>query len=232
MTTAEIPKGIFCFLVPLRRIKMQPTGDIGIMSTTESLSGILAAKTAQFKQKQGSLAEGIQIITPVPVPNIDTKLIIVKPISKSWEDLIKVLDNIGALDPEGLYRQCILKTLRELHKQGYSAELETAAELATKLADKQPASHYFARMISKRGGNWATKTLSKIKETWEVRKNALQVMEQLKLDEKITNYVLSLAWKFKNAIIRFLGMATEQGYGIKSPAGYFFGIIKNAQTAT
>jgi len=194
---------------------------------TESASNILADRMAQLKQKQESLTGGVQAFVPAP-QKIDGQLIAVKPIAKSWEQLLAVLEPV--LDASGLYRQCILKTVRDLFNEGYSAELETAAELAQKLATEKPASHYFARSVSKRGGNWATKTLAKVQETWEVRKNALQVMEQLKLDGKITNYVLSLAWKFKGVLVRFLSIATEQGYGIKNPAGYFFGIIKNAQT--
>jgi hypothetical protein len=199
---------------------------------TESLGDIFASKMAQFKQKQsgsqGNITDSIQTFTP-PEQKIDGRLIAVKPMTKSWEELLPVLE--PALDNSGLYRQCILKTVRDLFDQGFSAELETAAELAVALANKKPASHYFARSVSKRGGNWTTKTLLKVRETWEVRKNALEVMEKLKLDEKITNYVLSLSWKLKGAITRFLAIATEQGYGITNPAGYFFGIIKNAQNA-
>lgn len=199
--------------------------------STEAAGNILAARMAQFKQKQESLSSAVQVFTPAP-QKIDTQLIAVKPIAKSWEDLVAALDELKALDRAGVYRERNLKTLRTLYDQGYSAELETAAELASKLATKKPVSHYFASMISKRGGNWVPRTLPKVQETWEVRKNALQVMEQLKLDEKITNYVLSLAWKFKGVIVRFLSIATEKGYGITNPAGYFFGIIKNAKAAT
>lgn len=199
------------------------------MSTT-AIGDIFADKMAQFTQKEGKTEA--RIFTPPEPQQIDTSLIVVKPIAKSWEDLVQALDTMGALDKEGLYRQLILKTVRGLFDAGYSAELETAAELAQKLANKKPASHYFARSVSKRGGNWATKTLTKVRETWEVRKNASQVMEQLKLDPKITHYVLSLAWKLKSVIVRFLSIATEKGYGITNPAGYFFGIIKNAQAAT
>lgn len=187
------------------------------------------ARFEQLKQKREDVADvATQVISNLETP----KTIIVKPVGKSWEDLVKALDDLKALDADGLYRQLILKTVRGLYDAGYSAELETAAELAQKLANKKPASHYFARSVSKRGGNWATKTLTKVHETWEVRKNALQVMEQLKLDAKITHYVLSLAWKFKSVIVRFLSIATEKGYGITNPAGYFFGIIKNAQATT
>lgn len=200
--------------------------------STAALGDIFADKMAQFKQGQGSTTvAGAQVFTP-PEPKVDGRLIAIKPIAKSWEDLVATLDELKALDPTGEYRARNLKTLRALYDQGYSAELETAAELASKLANKKAVSHYFARMISKRGGNWEPRTLPKVRETWEVRKNALDVMEQLKLDEKITNYVLSLAWKFKGVIVRFLSIATEKGYGITNPAGYFFGIVKNAQAAT
>jgi hypothetical protein len=193
---------------------------------TEAAGSILAERMAQLKQ--GLQANTAQIIAPEP-QKIDTRLIAVKPIAKNWEQLLEILEPV--LDADGLYRRCLLITIRELYEQGYSAELETMAELAKKLANKQPPSHYFARSISKRSGNWATKTLSKVHETWEVRKTALEVMERLKLDATSTNYVLSLAWKFKGTLMRFLGIATEQGYGIKNPAGYFFGIVKNTLAA-
>lgn len=195
-------------------------------TSTATMQDILANRMAQFKQNQSSSTA----LPQVYIPTAQEHKLVVKPTSKSWDDLLTALEPV--LDDSGLYRTCILKTVRALYDQGYGAELETAAELAIKLANKKPASHYFARSVSKRAGNWATKTLAKVHEVWEVRKNALEVIEKLKLDNKITNYILSLAWKYKGTIIRFLSIATEQGYGITNPAGYFFGIIKTAQATT
>ncbi|HEU4966840.1 MAG TPA: hypothetical protein VFT53_05175 [Candidatus Saccharimonadales bacterium] len=197
-------------------------------TSTTTVQDILANRMAQFKQTQSSSSS-----TALPqayIPTEQKHTITIKPASKSWPDLLTALEPV--LDADGLYRTCILRTVRALYDQGYGAELETAAELAIKLANKKPASHYFARSVSKRAGNWATKTLAKVHEVWEVRKNALEVIEKLKLDSKITNYILSLSWKYKNTIIRFLSIATEKGYGITNPAGYFFGIIKTAQATT
>lgn len=230
----KTPQGVFLYISPCKSVENQGVtakqkGYEGM--GTESAGNILAERMAQFKQRQGNTTNGVQAFVPTP-QKIDGRLIAVKPIAKSWEELVKVLDELGALDADGLYRQLILKTVRDLYNQGYCTEIETAAELAQKLASKKPVSHYFAASVSKRSGNWVPVTLPKVNETWEVRKNALDVMEKLKLDSKITNYVLSLSWKLKGVITRFLAIATEQGYGITNPAGYFFGIIKNAQTAT
>src|SRR5438477_13206467 len=105
--------------------------------STRSAADIMAARMAEFKQKQESRGalEGVQIVTP-GAQKIDTQLIAVKPFKKSWEDLVATLDSMGALDADGLYRQLILKTVRDLYDQVYCAELETAAELAQTLARK------------------------------------------------------------------------------------------------
>lgn len=202
--------------------------------STAALGDIFANKMAQFKQGQGNTTvAGAQVFMP-PEPKIDRAVAIslaIRPVVKDWEDLVATLDRYQALDESGLYRQLLLKTVRDLYDQGHGSELVTAAELAKSLASKEAPSHYFARSISKRAGRWATVTLEMVRKTWEARQNAQMVMEKLKLDEKITGYVLSLAWKFKGSLTRFLSMATEQGYGIKNPAGYFFGIIKNIQEA-
>lgn len=202
--------------------------------STAALGDIFADKMAQFKQGHGSnTVAGAQVFTS-PEVKIDRRVavsLVVRPVAKDWDDLVATLDKYQALDESGLYRQLLLKTVRDLYDQGYGSELITTAELAKDLASKEAPSHYFARCISKRAGKWNTVTLEMVHKAWETRQNTQLVIEKLKLDEKITGYVLSLAWKFKGSIIRFLSMATEQGYGIKSPAGYFFGIIKNIQEA-
>jgi hypothetical protein len=199
--------------------------------STESAGNILAERMAQFKQKQQKTE--ITQANP-PEVKIDRGVVIsltVRPVVKNWEDLVSILDSYQALDEGGLYRRLILITVRDLYEQGYGSELATTAELAKQLANKEAPSHYFARCVSKRAGKWHAVTLEMVRKTWEVRKNAQLVIEKLKLKEKSTGYVLSLAWKFKGSIIRFLAQATEQGYGIKNPAGYFFGIIKHIQEA-
>ena len=86
-------------------------------------------------------------------------------------------------------------------------------------------------MVSKKSGNWHTKTLQVVYATWEVRRNAREVIERLKLKAESTKAVLALAWRLKGSIMRFLGIATEQGTGIKNPAGVFFALTKQ-QPAT
>lgn len=189
---------------------------------TAALGDIFAENIARFKQTDQSVGTaGREAAISLTV----------RPVVKSWEDLINTLDSYGALDEAGLYRRLILITVRDLYDQGYGSELATTAELAKQLATREKPSHYFARSVSKKAGKWHTVTLEMVRKTWEVRKNAQLVIEKLKLQEKATGHVLALAWKFKGSILRFLGQATEQGYGIKNPAGYFFGIIKHVQEA-
>jgi K+ transporter len=190
---------------------------------TQSAADIISAKMAELKQKQGSITEGVQVFRPNAQP-IDIATIIIKPSTKTWEELELVLRKVVNLS--GMW-----KTVRERYDAGKGAELETAAEIA--LAKyKQTPYQYFAAMVDKKHGNWEEQTLKTVEETWKVRQDALRVMETLKLDGKITNYVLSLVWKFRSSITRFLALATEKGYNIKNPAGYFFGIIKNIKAAT
>ena len=81
-------------------------------------------------------------------------------------------------------------------------------------------------MTSKKAGKWATITLTMVHETWQVRRNALQVVERLKLSYGSMKAVLALSWRLKGSIMRYLGLATEQGTGIRNPAGVFFALTK------
>ena len=55
-------------------------------------------------------------------------------------------------------------------------------ERQVRRALEQSDSYYnlFAAMVSKKAGSWATKTMEVVHETWEVRRNALKVTEDLK----------------------------------------------------
>ena len=183
----------------------------------ESAGTILAERMAQLKQKQTSLADTAQVYTPNIQP------ILIKPMASSWDELEKKLEQI--INLPGIWI-----TVRELYEQGQGAELETAAEIALAIAKKSPY-HLFAAMVSKKSGNWAARTLKMVQQTWEVRRNALQVMDKLKLKTESAKAILAIAWRLKNSIIRFLGIATEQGTGIKNPIGLFFALTKKPSTA-
>lgn len=187
--------------------------------STQSTGDILADRLAQFKQKQQGSSQMASIILPTEAPRI-----IIKPNASTWEDLEKKLSEV--INLPGLWI-----TVRELYEQGKGAELETAAEIALAKARKSPF-NMFAAMVSKKSGNWKTRTLKMVEETWEVRRNALEVLDRLKLKADSTKAILAIAWRLKSSIIRFLGLATEQGTGIKNPIGLFFALTKKPKPAT
>jgi len=179
---------------------------------------VLQARYANFKQKQ--TIDGVSIKYTVGTTNSTstTLPLIVKPSMPAWEDLREKLAHV--INLPGLWI-----TIRELYDQGYGAELETAAEIALATAKKSPY-HLFATMTSKKAGKWATRTLAMVHETWQVRRNALLVVERLKLSSGSMKAVLALSWRLRGSIMRYLGIATEQGTGIRNPAGVFFALTK------
>ena len=187
-----------------------------------SAGAVLQARYASFQQKKQSnddapIANTVGIIankTSTALP------LIVKPSMPAWEDLQVKLEHV--INLPGLWI-----TIRELYDQGYGAELETAAEIALATAKKSPY-HLFATMTSKKAGKWASVTLAMVHETWQVRRNALQVVERLKLPVGSMKAVLALSWRLKGSIMRYLGLATEQGTGIRNPAGVFFALTKRS----
>ena len=186
--------------------------------STASVGNILTERVAQFKQTHLNATE-----TP-HVFDLKTQPALIKPAASSWDVLAPKLEQVVNLPG-------LMTTVKELHDQGYGAELETAAEIALATATKSPY-HLFAAMVSKKSGNWHTKTLQVVHATWEVRRNACEVMERLKLKAESTKAVLALAWRLKGAIMRFLGIATEQGTGIRNPAGVFFALTKQQLKTT
>lgn len=180
---------------------------------TESTANILASRMAQFKQKQASLTETVTVFTP------NTQPILIKPQVTSWPELRAKLADIvnlpGFLDSR----------IKQLYDDGFGAELETAAEIAVATAKKSPY-NLFAAMVSAKAGNWTTKTLEVVHAAWEARRNALEVVEKLKLKTDSFKQILALAWRLKGTIIRFLGIATEQGTGVKNAVGLFFWLTK------
>ena len=182
---------------------------------TPSAGSILAQRLAQYKHNQEE-QRGKYSNAGIIIPEVQP--IIVKPSMPSWDDLQAKLEHV--INLPGLWI-----TIRERYDQGYGAELETAAEIALATAKKSPY-HLFATMTSKKAGKWATVTLTMVHETWQVRRNALLVVERLKLQVGSMKAVLALSWRLKGSIMRFLGIATEQGTGIRNPAGVFFALTK------
>jgi hypothetical protein len=182
-----------------------------------SAGDLLADRMAQFKQTQEGRAATVQVYVPKVLP------IIVKPVAASWEDLEQKLKQV--INLPGLW-----VTVGELYDQGYGAELETAADIALAVHKKASPCNLFAKMVSKKSGNWFTKTQKKVHEVWEIRRNALQVMERLNLAATTAKKVLSIAWRLKGSIMHYLGLATEQGTGIQNPAGVFFALTKQLKT--
>ncbi len=191
-----------------------------------SAGAVLQARYASFQQKKqfnddAPIANTVGIIankTSTALP------LIVKPSMPAWEDLQEKLEHV--INLPGLWI-----TIRVLYDQGYGAELETAAEIALATAKKSPY-HLFATMTSKKAGKWATITLAMVHGTWQVRRNALQVVERLKLSYGSMKAVLALSWRLKGSIMRYLGLATEQGTGIRNPAGVFFALTKRSSQAS
>lgn len=167
---------------------------------------------------QSDTLAAARIFEPKPQP------ILIKPAASSWEILEQKLRQVVNLPG-------LMTTIRELYNQGYSAELETAAEIAVGTATKSRF-NLFAAMVSKKSGNWNTKTLPTVYATWEARRNASTVMDKLKLKAESMRPVLALAWRLKGTILRFLGIATEQGTGIHNPAGVFFALTKRQLATT
>ena len=81
-------------------------------------------------------------------------------------------------------------------------------------------------MVSKKSGNWETITRKMVHDTWDVRRNALEVVDRLKLPHDNIKAILALSWRLRGSIIRFLALATEQGTGIRNPIGLFFALTK------
>jgi hypothetical protein len=194
------------------------------MGNTSSAFGALGDSRLQAlrQRQQAATHPGTQAAVRIFEPK--QQPILIKPAASSWEVLEKKLQQV--INLPGL-----MTTVRELYDQGYGAELETAAEVAVATA-KKSRFHLFAAMVSKKSGNWKTKTLQVVHATWEVRRNAREVIERLKLKTESTKAVLALAWRLKGTIIRFLGIALEQGTGIRNPAGVFFALTKKQLDAS
>lgn len=187
-----------------------------------SINDAFASRFKQIQEERAGLSQDARIIEP------KQQSIIIKPATKSWEKLLVALKPV--LDKKGLYRECILITIKARYDAGHGAELETAAELALELGDNPI--HYFAASVSQKKGNWETKTLKTVHETWEVRRNTMEVMRRLELESKSLKAIFALCWRLKGTVMRFLGIATEQGVGVKNPTALFFWLTKELKPST
>lgn len=192
--------------------------------STQTTGDILAGMKDKYSLKDRPLTE--QVVIPAPADQIIKMPILIKPKAPTWEELVAFLSPI--VNFQGLW-----VTIAERYHAGYGAELITAAEIAMERHKKDKPNNYFAAAISKNSGKWDKLTLQTVRDTWEIRRNAQEVIDRLKLEPRVYLKVLSLAWKLKGTIVRFLSMATEQGTGIKNPAGIFFKLTAAAvQTAS
>jgi hypothetical protein len=182
---------------------------------------------AQMKQQRESLAETATHV--IAATRIETKIepaaIIVRPQNPSWEELEQELQSVTVIA-----KPLIWITIKNLFEQGHGAALLTTAEIAREVSTKENPSHLFIKMISKKSGNWE-RTLQTVHEAWSVRRNALIVIEKLKLKAESTKAILKLAWRLRDRIMSFLDIATEQGTGIKNPAGVFFALTRKPKPA-
>lgn len=194
---------------------------------------MLSERFAQIKHQRDNsiIKEGIQsaslsqgaIISPDTIQLDNTKIdFIIKPQASSWEDLSKKLKEVvnlpGFMDSR----------IKRLYDAGFGAELETAAEIAKDTAKKSPY-NMFAAMVSAKAGNWETKTLEIVRTTWEVRRNAMMVLDKLGLSQESLKPILAIAWRLKSTIVRFLGIATEKNTGVNNSVGLFFWLTKKRQ---
>jgi hypothetical protein len=219
MVNEEAQQGFFSFVAPTA----YNTNNLGGSAmSTEQIGDTLADRWAQLKQqKQPDLATTVKVYEP------SEKLhILIRPNAPSWEALERELQDVTVIA-----KPLIWITIKKLFEQGYGAELMTLAEMVREIHTKPNPSRLFIKMISKASGNWE-RTKEKVHETWEVRRNALEVIDKLKLEVGSTKAILKLAWRLKNTIIHYLGLATEQGTGIKNPAGVFFALTMKPKPAT
>lgn len=185
---------------------------------TQSVSEVFSRNAARYQKQTQELQPGlIAKAQVIETPKVEKYVI--KPLAKSWEDLENILAQVINFD--GVWARA-----RELYDQGYGAELETLAGIALETHREKYPYQLFAASIGKVKGNWETITLKVVHDTWEVRQNADAVMQKLDFKAESFKAILSLAWKLKGTIMRFLGLATEGGQGIKNPAGYFLTIAK------
>jgi hypothetical protein len=186
--------------------------------STEQVGNTLTGRWAQLQEQKRSMAGTVRVFEPT-----ELQPIIIKPNTTSWEELVQKLEQV--INLPGLWI-----TVRERYEAGQGAALETAAEIALAKAKKSPF-NMFAAMVSKKSNNWVKRTLKMVQDTWEVRRNAVEVMSKLKLKADSAKAILAIAWRLKGSIVRFLGIATEQGTGIKNPIGLFFALTKKPQPA-
>jgi hypothetical protein len=204
------------------------------MSTgTESVGEMFSRNIARYQKPTNQSQPELIAKAPVAqIPETKTLPILIRPVAPAWEQLVEKVNPIVNLP--GLWI-----TITKLYNEGYGAELVTLVDMVLEIHTKNPKrekpNNLFAASISKTSGNWKTKTLKLIHDAWEARQHAREVIDRLNIEQQPKTYrqVLALAWKLKGTIVRFLGMATEQGTGIKDKTKVFFALCLNAtQMAT
>ncbi len=191
---------------------------------TEPAGNLFAARMELLKkQRTGQLAD-LPVFTSQET-KIEPGAIIIRPNNPTWDELEQDLQSVTIIA-----KPLIWITIKNLFEQGKGAELLTAAEIAREVSKKDNPSHYFISSISKKSGNWE-RTLETVHETWSVRRNAQTVMQKLVLKAESTKAILKLAWRLRDRIMSFLSIATEQGTGIKNPAGVFFALTRKPKPA-
>ncbi len=187
--------------------------------STEHVGNTLTDRWAQLQgTRPQSITDTVRVFEPSKLQPI-----IIKPTAKSYDELEVILKKV--INYGGLWI-----TVRKLFEEGRGAELETAAEIALAKARKSPY-NMFAAMISKKSGNWEKRTLQMVRDTWEVRRNAMEVLDKLKLGADSAKAILAIAWRLRGNIIRLLALATEQGSKIRNPIGLFFALTKKPKPA-
>lgn len=185
---------------------------------TQSVSDVFTANMARYQKQTHALQPELTAEAPV-IPRPTVEKIIIKPAPASWEDLEQKL--AGVINFLGVWARA-----KQLYEQGYGAELETLADICLATHREKHPYQMFAASISKARGNWDTITLNMVRATWEVRRNAVTVIEKLNLKSDSNRAILALAWRMKGTILRFLSLATEQGTGVKNPVAYFLAMTK------
>lgn len=125
-------------------------------------------------------------------------------ITSNRDTVIDLPEVVDALIDDKAYRPKFRKLIRE----GYERELLHLAELAPKLATKEPPSHWFAVYTSK--ARWS-QTLKWLAELARVAQVAADVAKRLALKPVEMRPVYAAVWRLGTGVIRHAVTAAEVG---------------------
>jgi hypothetical protein len=192
------------------------------------------ANTNAFKDRFRSIEQGVK--TPAI---IDTKKytkgdgfdeILVIPPAPTWDELLGEMQTLTSSQGHQIYSNFLNHRVKKLYEDGQGAALVTAMQVAKETA-KFDQIGMFVRMVSVKAGNWETMTIGTVRKLWSIRRYTREIIEKLKIDPKLTKYVLKRAWSLGSRIMACLSMATkEQGKG--SSLKLFFWLISPKRQAT